>query len=239
MKFGKWIGGGLGWAWGGPIGAIIGFALGSFFDSATIKVSSATSTTTQGDFMASLLVLAAAVMKADGRVVRSELNYLRSMLLAQFGEEATRQYLLMLRDIVNQEEIPLDDVCVQIKNSMDYSSRLELLHFLFRISAADNNVHPAEIKIIQQIADGCGIQDHDFLSIKAMFVKETDSAYKVLELSPDATDDEVKKAYKRMAVKYHPDKVSHLGPELQKASQEKFQQLNAAYNEIKKQRGFS
>jgi DnaJ like chaperone protein len=145
----------------------------------------------------------------------------------------------MLRDIVNQEEIPLDEVCVQINHSMDYSSRLELLHFLFRISAADNNVQPEEIKIIQQIANGCGIHDHDFESIKAMFVKETGSAYKILELSPDATDDEVKKAYKRMALKYHPDKVAHLGPELQKASQEKFQQLNAAFNEIKKQRGFS
>jgi DnaJ like chaperone protein len=70
-----------------------------------------------------------------------------------------------------------------------------------------------------------------------MFVKDTDSAYKILEIEPNATNEEVKKAYKKMAVKYHPDKVSHLGEDVRKAAEEKFQNLNAAYNEIKKQRG--
>ena len=72
-----------------------------------------------------------------------------------------------------------------------------------------------------------------------MFVKNTESAYKILEISPEASNEEVKKAYKRMAIKYHPDKVSHLGEDVQRQAKEKFQQLNAAYEEIKKERGMN
>jgi DnaJ like chaperone protein len=82
-----------------------------------------------------------------------------------------------------------------------------------------------------------GISEKDFESIKAMFFKDTKSAYKILEITPDASDEELKKAYRKMAIKYHPDKVSHLGEDVQKAAKEKFQQLNAAYEAIKKERG--
>jgi DnaJ like chaperone protein len=81
-----------------------------------------------------------------------------------------------------------------------------------------------------------GISQGDYDSIKAMFVKDTESAYKILEIYPDASDQEVKAAYRKMAVKYHPDKVAHLGGKIQKVAKEKFQQLNNAYGEIKKER---
>jgi len=126
-----------------------------------------------------------------------------------------------------------------IKYNMDYSIRLQLIHFLFGIAGADGQFHPAEINVIERIASFMGIYESDLNSIKAMFVKETDSAYKILEITPDATDDEVKKAYRQMAIKYHPDKVSTLGEDVQKAANEKFQQLNNAYEQIKKQRGMN
>lgn len=71
-----------------------------------------------------------------------------------------------------------------------------------------------------------------------MFIKETHSAYKILEIPPDATNEEVKKAYRQMAKKHHPDMVSNLGEEIQKAAQEKFRKINEAYETIKKERGF-
>jgi DnaJ like chaperone protein len=239
MKFGKWIGGGVGWALFGPIGALLGFAFGAVVDNISItSLQTKVSPTQHGDFIASLLVLTAAVMKADGNVVKSELEYVKRTFLSQFGEEPTRQYMLMLRDILKQD-IPVHEVCQQIKLYMDYSSRLQLLHYLFGISSSDNQIHSSEIDIIEQIASNLGISHQDISSIKAMFVKDTGSMYRVLEIDPSASDEEVKKAYRRMAVKYHPDKVSHLGMDMQKAAQEKFQQLNAAYEEIKKQRGIS
>jgi DnaJ like chaperone protein len=119
---------------------------------------------------------------------------------------------------------------------MDYSSRLQLLHLLFNVSLADTSINPAEISIIEKIAGFLGVAQSDFISIKNMFIPETDSSYKILEIEPSCTNDEVKKAYRRMAMKYHPDKVSHLGDDFRKTADEKFKKVNEAYDKIKKER---
>lgn len=141
----------------------------------------------------------------------------------------------MLKNILEQE-IPVRDVCIQISGNMDYSSRLQLIHLLFNIAVADGAVNQAELKAIESMSGYLKIAASDFTSIKNMFVPETDSAYKILELEPGATDEEVKKAYRRMAMKYHPDKVSHLGDEFRKNADEKFRKVNEAYEKIKKER---
>jgi len=119
---------------------------------------------------------------------------------------------------------------------MEYPARLQLLHYLLGICAVDNHYNPKEVEMVDVIAGYLGIDRKDYESIRAMFVKDIDSAYRVLEITPEATDEEVKAAYRKMAVKYHPDKVEHLGPEVQNSAKEKFQQLQAAYEEIKKRR---
>ncbi|MBT8310686.1 MAG: DnaJ domain-containing protein, partial [Flavobacteriaceae bacterium] len=91
---------------------------------------------------------------------------------------------------------------------------------------------------IYTISGYLGISSRDFESIKAMFYSSRDNAYKILEVSKKATDDEVKKAYRKMAKKYHPDKVAHLGKEHQKGAEEKFKQVQRAYEQIQKERGF-
>jgi len=238
-KYAKWIGGGLGWAVGGPIGGIIGYFFGSMVDSMTSETFQVKSrTTTHGDFMVSLLVLAAAVMKADNKVMKSELDYVKSFLINQFGVQQAEQHLLLLRDILSKD-INVPEVAQQIKHYMDYSSRLQLLHFLYGISRADGTPNTAEIKMIQQIASFMGVASADFSSISAMFVNDTAKAYKILEISENASDEEVKKAYRKMALKYHPDKVGHLGADIQKAALEKFQTLQKAYDDIKAERGFA
>lgn len=241
MKYGKWLAGGLGWAFGGPIGGILGFVLGSVYDNSeeiTVQDGRRVGTSRSGDFAASLLVLTAAVMKADNRILKAELDFVKAFFLRQFGAHYAKEQMLVLREILKQE-IPLRDVCLQIKQHIDHPSRLQLLHYLFGISMADGEVHPLEVKVIEQIAAYLGISDADFGSIKAMFVKDRKAAYHILEIEPEASDDEVKKAYRRMAVKYHPDKVSHLGEEFQKAANEKFQKVNDAFQQIKKERGFA
>ena len=237
--YGKWVGGGLGWAFGGPIGGILGFVFGSMYDgmqSGQYSYSPGQTQTQPADFSVSLLILAAAVMKADGKVLRSELDYVKSFFIQQFGVSIAARNIKLLREILKQE-INVYDVSMQIRQYMEYASRLQLLHFLFGVSMADGQIHARELDIIDLIAGYLGISRNDYQSVKAMFVKKTDSAYKILEVSPDATDEEVKKAYHKMATKYHPDKVAHLGGEFKKAAKEKFQKLNGAYREIKKQRG--
>jgi len=236
-KYGKWIGGGLGWVLGGPIGVILGFIVGSMFDAMqTGQYEYQGNRTQPGDFTISLLVLSAAVMRADEKVMKSELDYIRSFLQRQFGPEKGDQLVLVLRDLLSQE-INLPEVTAQIRQYMDHPSRLQLIHFLFGIALSDGQSNPQEVQVIQTICGYLGISDSDFQSIKAMFVKDMESAYQILEISPDATDEEVQKAYRRMAVKYHPDKVGHLGEDVQQAAKEKFQKLNQAYQDIKKQRG--
>ncbi len=241
--FGKWIGGGLGWAFGGPIGAFLGFALGSMLDKSQqavgegFELNQGRPRTMGGDFAASLLILSAAVMKADGKVLKSELEFVRTFLTQQFGHDKAANYILDLREIL-KKDIPVRDVAIQIRDYMDHSSRLQLYHYLWGIAMADNHLDIAEENLLIQLASYLRISQYDYQSIKAMFVKDVDSAYKILELSPNASIDEIKKAYRKMAIKYHPDKVSHLGEEYKKAAEEKFQKLNEAYESLKKQRGF-
>lgn len=255
-KYGKWIGGGLGWVMGGPIGAVLGFVFGTMFDSMQsgeleyIYPKTGQSgdkgysgrqwkerpTTQSGDFTVSLLMLTAAVMKADSRVLKSELDYVRNFLILQFGEKVATQQVLVLREILKQD-FNLSSVAQQVGRFMDYSSKLQLLHYLFGIAQADGKVHTDESALIEQISIHMSISTGDFTSIKAMFIKDNFNNYKILEVTPDANDEEVKKAYRQMALKYHPDRVSHLGPEVQQSAKEKFQELNAAYNAIKAERG--
>jgi len=239
--FGKWLGGGLGFAVGGPIGGLLGFLVGSMIDSTTVHTSTYTTGTgrsSQGDFGMSLLILVAAVMKADGKVVKSELDYVKQFFVRQFGPESAKQALLMLKDILKQE-IPVRDVCLQIKGNMDYSSRLQLLHLLFNLSLADSVIHPSEIQIIEKISSYLGVNSNDFLSIRNMFIPETDSSYKILEIDTSSSNEEVKKAYRRMAMKYHPDKVSHLGDDIRKSADDKFAMVNEAYEKIKRERNIN
>jgi DnaJ like chaperone protein len=247
-KFGKWIGAGIGAFAGGPIGAIVGFVIGSAFDKGGQESSgrnvyedpyrSRRPQTTSGGYAVSLLVLVAAVMKADGKTMKSELQYVKEFFVRNFGLDSANEAIAMLQDLL-QQNIPVGDVCHQIQRNMDHASRLQLLHFLFGIAQADGSVHPEELKLIDYIAHNMGISSKDFESIKSMFIKNTEAAYKILEIDPAASDDEVKKAYRRMALKYHPDKVSYLGDEFQLAAKEKFQKLNEAYEEIKKIRNIA
>lgn len=214
----------------------MGFVVGSFIDGAGQIRQIESGVTTRGDFAVSLLVLIAAVMKADNKVVTSELDFVKQYFIQNFGRNSAQEAMLMLRDILKQT-IPVKDVSSQIKSRLDYHSRLQLVHFLFSLAYADQKVSEEELNVIKVIAGYLGISDKDVDSLKSMFYKDIDSAYKVLEVDRNATDEEIKKAYRRMAVKYHPDKVSYLGEEFRKAANEKFQKVNEAYERIKKERG--
>lgn len=233
---------GLGWSFGGPLGGIIGYAIGSLFSSNKPRIIREEVTGTFGnteekrDFNVTLLVLSAAVMKADGNVRKSELDYVKRFFLQNFGQERAENYIKMLREILDKE-YNIYEVSQQVGRYMDYSSRLQLLHYLFGIANSDGRISQEELGVINTISDYMGITNSDFQSVKAMFIKETDSAYKILGVDANASDEEVKRAYREMAKKNHPDLVSNLGEEVRQAAEKKFQEINAAYEAIKKQRG--
>jgi DnaJ like chaperone protein len=180
----------------------------------------------------------AAVMKADQRVMRSELDYVKDYFVKTFGHESAAEAVKMLGDLLKRD-IPLHQVCGQIRTNLDYSSRLQLLHFLFGIAGADGRVSPRELDVIEVIASQMGVGQKDMASIKSMFIEETGYAYRILEVKSSATNEEIKKAYRKMANKYHPDKVNHLGEDFKKLAHEKFQKVNEAYEKIKKERNLN
>ena len=249
MGSAKWIGGLLGWVSWGPIGALLGFLLGSAVDTyidfsrqieasgkQTSRPRSYSPTEQRNSFMVSLLVLSSAVIKADGKTLRSELDTVRSFIRNNFGDSAVEEAMKML-DEFNRQQVNIYSVGAQIARYMNYSQRLQLFHYLTQIAIADGEFSKAEKDVLEAIASAISISSSDAGSIIAMFYKDSDAAYAVLGISPSATDDEVKTAYRRMAMKNHPDKVATLGPEVQKAAEEKFRQIQEAYETIKKSRG--
>jgi DnaJ like chaperone protein len=246
MAYNKWIGGGLGWAFGGPIGMVLGFAVGAMIDhiqepelleEERMGQQPPPGATTSGDLSMSLVVLTAAIMKADGRVTRSELDHVRRFFLQQFGTAQARYMLLLLRDVLKQD-IPVHQVAMQIRRHMPHAARLQLMHYLIGLAHADGRIPPPELQLLRRIAHDMGVSEKDLGSLSAMFrTTEPGAAYKILEIDPKVSDEEVKKAYRRMAMKYHPDKVAQLGEEVQKAAAEKFRKVQEAYEAIQKERG--
>ena len=237
MSVSKWIGASIGWAFLGPIGGILGLVLGSMFDPLSKKGSSSYNARTRsGDFEISLLVLSAKVIKADGIKDKRELDYVRNHFIRMYGRTRANNAFKLFKKLNNLSKIPTRKVCFQIKSMMDHPSRLQLLHFLFGVAKADGIVLESEVLMINKIATYLGINNSDFESIKAMFYEDIDSAYRILEINSAASNQEIKNAYRRMAKKYHPDKVAHLGSEHQKGAEEKFKKVQEAHILIKKRR---
>lgn len=244
MSLGQWIFGGLGFVMGGPIGALIGVFVASLFESNKTENTFSgqqkryTRRTSQGDIQVSIVVLIACVIKADGRVLKSEINFIKPFLLRSFGEEGAKQALQLLKELLDKD-IDVSAVAAQIGRHVNYSTRLELIHLLLQLANSDGNLDPNELRVIEQICSAMFVQSADYQSMLALYQRQKDVnwAYTALEISPTATNEEVKKAYRRMAMKYHPDKVANAGEEIRQQATEKFRGINEAYEHIKQQRG--
>ena len=212
-------------------GALIGFFIGSFLSPKVKKISSK-------DFEINLLALASLVIKADGKVTQNELDFVRRYFISAYGKNRANEVFTIFNQNVKNKGISVSKISRLFNLALNYESRLQVIHFLFGIAKADGNISELEIKKLLEFSNLFKLSYADFLSIKAMFIKETDNAYKILELDKTATNDQIKKSYRELAKKHHPDKVQHLGDAYVKAAQDKFQQIQKAYQNIKNERGF-
>ncbi len=227
-------------------GAIAGFLLGSFIDNQYSNGSSTSQDVLKdltrqkvspADFELNLLSLCSIVIKADGTVNQNEMDYVRQYFVSTYGKDKANAIFRTFNEINKNREISAQRICAFLIQRTRYEVRLQLLHFLFGIAQADGSVTAPEINKIQEIAGYLRVSLRDFESIKAMFVKAADTSYKILEIEKSATDDEVKKAYRTMAKKYHPDRVNTENEAIKKGAEEKFKEVQKAYETIQKERG--
>lgn len=260
MGIGKWIGGIVGFMAAGPLGALAGYAIGSLLENNNEYNYSgggngepnydtrSSSYGQRNSFMFSLLVMASYIIRADGKIMHSEMEYVRQFLRRNFGESAVTEGNQILLNLFEQRKKmdannpsafknTIYECGVQIKNNLGYEERLQLLSFLAQIAKSDGNVCKAEIEALKEVAQAMGLSDREVDSMLNLGGDTLEEAYKVLEIEPTATDEEVKAAYRKLALKHHPDKVATLGEDVKKAAEEKFQQINNAKERIYKARG--
>lgn len=270
------IGGIFGGFWGALGGYLIGGLISSFTGQSRVSYSFQHNSLSQDEFIDVLMQLTAAVMQADNKMLKSELDYVKAYLVKNIGASKAQQAILELRDYLKQP-IEIQHVYNTVKNRSSIQERILILQFLFGLAQADGHIDEKEIDVIRHIAYNIGVSSSTFEALKAMFVgysyqgdytsgygssynsgyssgygynsgssnyssrsyRSLDDDYKILEITSDATDEEVKKAYRKAAIKHHPDKVNHLGEEVRKAAEEKFAKVNEAYDRIKKSRGMN
>ncbi len=252
MGYAKWIGGAVGWALGGPIGGVMGYWLGKMFSDDSLArddghqtmggkqprgTRNQTRQTRSGDFALSMVVLSAAVMQADRRVLKSELDYVKQFFRTNFGQAQAEQLTLALREAL-KNPVDVRGVCMQIRANMPHAKRLLLLQYLYGIAQADRNVDLREVELIRRMASFLGVSDKDRASIEAPFHSDKPDPYTVLEIGHDASDADIKKAYRRLALKFHPDKVRDMGEAYAKQAETRFLEVQEAYESLKKIRGF-
>jgi len=245
-KFESWLKEGIGKVADSPIGNVVEGAVGRAYDKIK-KVKDphgVNNTVKRNEFEVSLLVLAAAVIKSNGDVSKFQIDYVKEFFTKNFDKQFIESRMFLLEQII-ERNYSLKEVCLQIKKIKSHSVRLQLVQFLFHVADADVMIHAEELQVIRKISTYLGISEKDYYSMRSMFLKgkapmsnkkEEETNYAILEVEKSATAEEIKKSYRRLAKKFHPDQIQHLGEDIKEAAKEKFDQLTKAYDQLMKNR---
>jgi len=251
--FGKIALGSLGMMFGGPLGAVLGAALGHHlidkqqaaaerqfrqipgpaFDAMAAQ---------QAAYFVCILSMLGKIAKADGVVTQDELavvdRFIRSLRVS--GDE--KAFARRVFNEAKSSSYTLEDFASQFyqMSKAQPAVLLSFLDVLFQVAAADGVLHPAEEQALNTVKDIFRLSDTQFDSIRARYFQDDDKYYHMLNCTPQSTDEEIKKSYKKLVKEFHPDTIIAKGlpDEFIEFATRRFQEIQEAYGQIRKTRGF-
>ncbi len=239
-KFGRLLAGaGIGFMIGGPIGAILGAVLAGGLGDTREAFGAKQFDDDRFIFYTSFISLLTLVAKADDRVAPEEARAIADFFKNElhFGEAELEMVRRVMKETLRVGP-SAEAVASDFARIASMEERLALLRLLWMVAVADGRIDPREERVIARIGEAFGFSAREQMGIAAEFKGGGDMHYATLGVSPEVTNEEIKAAYKRMAKQYHPDRVVHLGEEYARLATDKFAQINAAYDAVRKERGF-
>lgn len=210
-------------------------------------------------YVKELLTFTAHMIKIDGHVSKIETEYVNKFLYREYGRRKQKKYVSIVDSYI-RNGYNLEKSINSVNNKCDMSSKLQLIHFLIKVSIIDGYLSTSEFQALSEITQKLNLTYHQLNSILAMYsftsekeerqkkqykkhsVKTKTSKIKlalaILEITESSTNDDIKKAYRKLVVLYHPDKTMHLDKYLQKGAKEMYQKVNDAYDFLKEDKGF-
>lgn len=234
-RYEKWLGAGIGWIAAGPLGGLLGFAAGKTLEPDTHQYQNTANTSA---FETNLIVLAAAIIMADGDAGNEELDFAREFFKTHFNPEHIDEKMAILNHCL-RKTYDMRKACDDLRNSSQPSTRYQVVTFLYELALSDGTLSQPESTLLFIIAGWLNVNDVDFRKIKASFENyEQQNLYALLGVSPNASFEDIKAAYRRAVLEYHPDRNAGLNATEQKAKAERFLRVQEAYNKIRSDRGF-
>ncbi|MEE8118115.1 MAG: co-chaperone DjlA [Gammaproteobacteria bacterium] len=258
--WGKVIGGTLGFMLGGPLGALLGASIGHSFDAGSNRLDwsqGADSGRVQAAFFTATFSVMGHIAKADGRVSEREIQMARAVMNHMNLGAAQKDAAIRLFSEGKRDDFPLDDVMQQFRRECGRRHDLSVMFLEIQIQAAmaDGSISQAERGILERVGRYLGVSAFELQQLEALIraqqrrhsggqqaaaqVDHLAEAYQVLGVDSSTNDAEVKKAFRKLVSRHHPDKLIAKGlpEEMLKIAQEKTQEINASYDLIKESRG--
>lgn len=195
-------------------------------------------TAAQRHFARHLCALFIEVARADGELVRDEVRVVREYFAERlrYGPEALELVRRFLKEHLARPP-SLEDSTAACRDELGVPARLLLLDALYVLALVDGQLHRAEQDTLRRVADGLGLNEEQLRSVTARHFGDGEVHYTRLGLTPDASDADVKSAYRRLAAMHHPDRVAQLGPGAVEQASRRFQEIREAYEKIRSLRG--